>query len=397
MRTIGNIIVSLFSIAFFWSCTKPFEAESFTFKKVLVVDGQLTDEDKFHQVALSFTFPIGEEAQDASLSDAEVWVESGDGTRIDYNEIQPGLYESENSFAGESNQSYQLFFTTAEGRNYASVIQNLIPSPEIDSIYDSYTETIDDEFNSIIPGAQFFLDSHDETGQAEYFRYEWKEDYKIKVPLASIWEYDKDLDSVIFRTDPVHICYESSESSEIIIGNSIGSSGNRVAEQPINFVSSFTDKYRTRYAIQAKQYAINESAFGFYRKLKESNESGGSLFDKQQGTIAGNIRSLDDPSETVLGYFEVAGVSDLRAFFDFADLDERLTFPSFRFQCGINSLKDTTRAGITLLFSANDKLRIVSVESIPGFPENDVFSYAVRTCADCSWYAPTEPPQYWID
>ncbi|MFY0602085.1 MAG: DUF4249 family protein [Cyclobacteriaceae bacterium] len=145
------------------------------------------------------------------------------------------------------------------------------------------------------------------------------------------------------------MCFESNESNEIIIGNSVGSSKNRVAEQPVNFVSSFTDKHRNRYAIQAKQYAINESAFGFYRKLKESSESGGSLFDQQQGTIAGNIRSLDDPSATVLGYFEVAGVSKLRAFFDFADLDERLTFPSFRFKCDLSGLKETSRDTLRLI------------------------------------------------
>ncbi|MFY0602086.1 MAG: DUF4249 domain-containing protein [Cyclobacteriaceae bacterium] len=198
MRTTGNVILALLSVASFWSCTKPYEAESLFFKKVLVVDGQLTDEDKFHHVKLSFTFPIGEEAEDASLSDAEVWVEAGDGTIINYNEIQPGLYQSENSFAGNPNQSYQLFFTTAEGRNYASVIQNLIPSPPIDSIYDRFALMPDEESSSTIQGVQFFLDSHDKTQQAEYFRYEWKEDYKIIVPMPSNWEYDIEHDLIFF-------------------------------------------------------------------------------------------------------------------------------------------------------------------------------------------------------
>lgn len=395
MRSTKNFLLSILTVSSFLSCTKPFETDSFAFTRVLVVDGTITDEIKFHTVNLSYTYPIGEANQEAFLTNAQLWIESGDGERIDYNEIEPGLYQSEFAFAGEPNQTYQVYFTTSEGKNYTSFNQTLIPSPPIDSIYDRYATIINEELNAIIPGVQFFIDSHDESNNAKYFRYEWKEDYKISTPSNSYWVYELDTDTLLLREEPVNTCYESSESTNIIIGNSLGSSTNRVAEQPVNFVSSFTDKYRVRYALQVKQYAISESAFGFYRKLKESNESSGSLFDIQQGTIAGNIRSLDDPTETVLGYFEVSGVSDSRTFFNYSDLEEEVPRPSFRFSCDFNAIQQICRD--SLFYYVGENTRVIDMVIVDDSFESGIYSYTSRNCADCSWYATTEPPEYWVD
>lgn len=395
MRIYHKILVVILW-ATLWSCSKPFEAESFTFNKVIVVDSRLTDETKFHQVKLSFTIPIGEDNASV-LSGATVWVEDEDNGRIDYEEIEPGTYQTATATAGEAGKTYQLFFTTEEGERYASTPSTLIPSPPIDSIYDEFLLRNTEETSEQVEGIQFFIDSHDDTEQAKFFRYEWEEAYRINVPFPSDFIYDFDLDSVLFRQELISICYSSNNSNGVTIGTTVGSEGNRIAQQPVRYIDRSVDFLRIRYAILVRQHAISESAFGFYRKLKESNESGGSLFDTQQGTIAGNIISLDNPSETILGFFEVSGVSELRTFFSRSDLDDRFEIPSYRFQCIASEFIDTPPDSLAYWLGTFTQLRIVGSFSESGDPTdtNVRYNLASRNCADCSWFASTTPPEFW--
>jgi hypothetical protein len=376
-------------------CTKPFDAESFGFDRVLVVDGQITDELKQHQVTLSYTYPIGEEAK-STLNNAEVWVEDGDGGRVDYSETDPGVYQTDVSFSGVVGQTYQLFFTTPEGKKYHSNSIELLKSPPIDSIYDQYARLTTDESTSALDGIQFFIDTHDETNKAKYFRYDWEETYQIRTPYPSYYIYFEPEDSIANREIPVHVCYNSNKSSSIIVGNTLGSVESRLAEMPVRFISNQVDFLRSRYSILVRQYAINESSFSFYRKLKESNESGGSLFDKQQGTITGNIRSIDDPDETILGYFEVAGVSLKRAFFSFSDLDREFPRPDFRYACNYNDLIDTTRDSIAQ-YAAGSAYLITQIYETPTEPIEERYVLAYRLCADCSSYASLVVPEFWTE
>ncbi|MFT7232625.1 MAG: hypothetical protein ACI8TA_001841 [Cyclobacteriaceae bacterium] len=392
MIKLKHIALLVFCTAYVTSCTKPFNAESFVFEKVIVVDGQVTDQNQFHYVNLSYTYPIG--AQDsAPLGNATVWVEKGDGTIIAFEEIMIGNYQSASSFAGVTGDTYQLFFTTPEGRNYSSNSIELIKSPPIDSVYDKYAQLTSDESTSGLSGIQFFIDTHDETKKAKYFRYEWEEDYQIISPYPSLYGYDLELDSIYLRTERIHICYESGKSSNLIIGTTVGSIENRLIEFPVNFVSGLSDKLRNRYAINVKQYAINESAYGFYRKLKESNESGGSLFDKQQGTITGNILSIEDPNETILGFFEVAGASELRTFFNQSEFDEQLKRAGFRFQC-LDSYNIIPPRDSIYYWHEKGFNIIITYTNSEGEPE---FQMGPKTCTECAYYATNVKPEFWID
>ena len=373
------------------SCTQPFEIESFDFERVIVVDGLVTDEDKNHHVLLSYTRPIGETEIDP-LSNATVWVQEVGGVKMAYSEQSAGIYHSDLSFAGAPGKQYQLHFVTSNGEEYASIPVSLTKSPPIDSIYDQYaTVSVEDDANQN-SGIQFFLDTHDDQGQAKYFRYEWQEDYKILSPYPSQYIYNDEDSTYKRRESQVHICYSGSNSKQVLIGSSIGSTVNRLVQFPVVFVSGKLDKLRQRYALLVKQYAISESAYGFYRKLKESNESGGSLFDKQQGTITGNVTSVDDPTVTVLGFFDVAGVSTKRTFFNNNELDPRLGIPPYRYQCGPNSIVRTGTDSISY-YAGTQGYQIINIVPF-GMPP---VSLGTISCTTCDWFATTVKPDFWID
>ena len=373
-------------------CIIPFEIDSEEYDKVIVVEGVVTTEFKRHTVQLSFTTPIISNSQ-AMLQGADVWVENNAGAIYTFREESPGKYQSELEFAAREEFEYQLFFRTSEGRLYQSTKDRPIPSPPIDSIYDRYAELI--PANSTIQevGIQFFLDSYDPTGNAKNFRYEWEETYKIVTPYKSFFDYDYNLGEIVYREIPIDVCYSTNTSTSLIIGTSVGASVNRIVEFPVQFVSGDTDILRNRYSILVRQFSVSNETYNYYQRIK-TTERQGTLFDEQQGSVIGNIVSLDDPNEVVLGNFEVSGVSSLRVFFDFGDLDSKLLYPDFRFRCITDDLISTSVSNALTYVQANT-YNIIDILDAESGPPSAIM--APDLCSDCTEYSSNVKPDFWID
>lgn len=378
----------------FWSgillagCSIPIDPESFDYQRSVVVDGSVTDEFKQHEVSIQYSTPIsGEQAQ--SLT-ATVWIETGKGEIINYHR-QLDTYISDEPFEGKTGESYQLHFILENGEAFESAPSQLIKAPKIDRIYNRYAELAPEGAAQNEGGIQFFLDAHDETETAQYFRYEWIEDYKIITPNIAFDLYVFPT-GIIDKPFPTHICYARDQSKSTIIGNSI-ETGGRIAEFPIRFISSTTDILRNRYCILVRQYAIDVNTYNFYSRFKKLNETTGSLFDKQVGSIPGNIYSLTDPDEVVLGYFEAAGVSEKRVFYDFEELDPAFPRPEYRGNCGPEWEFITSYDMNPAIGSWGRDLDVIGYYL--GSP-----SYPIITnvpCTDCTGYGPTTPPDYWME
>lgn len=387
MKTSKTYVIPL---AFFslMSCTKPYDFDTTSYEKVLVVDGTITDQEGPYEIIISYTYSL--DSSDAEMiSDATVWMIDGDGNQVDFYLAEDGHYSSPDNFVGEVNQSYQLHIEMADGSRYYSSEQTLTEAPAIDSLYGIYAQLPDEDDSENVGGIQFAIDTHDDTGEAKYFRYEWDEAYKIIVPYPSSYDVLEDNTIVLLDTTK-GICYKEDFSSSLIYGSTIGSSGNQLVEFPVRFVSEETQLLKNRYTIQVKQYAISETAYLYYKKLDESNESGGSLFDQQTGSIYGNIYSEADGEENVLGFFEASGMSSKRKFFDPSDFDDRLDVAGFPYSCLQSGVITTTLD--SAYYYTEIGYNVITVSYYP--PSVDV---QTRGCTDCSFYADTTPPDYWTD
>jgi hypothetical protein len=389
MKRVLLLIYIAFLLTATLRCIVPYDIELTGFDQVVVVDGVVTTQFKKHKIILGYTFPI-EYAQSSSLQGAQVWVEDNVGTMYNFIENSPGEYYSELEFAARDDRDYQLFFKTEEGKLYQSDKNRPISSPPIDSIFNRYADIIPSNSSEQENGIQFFLDSHDPAGSAKHFRYEWEETYKIVTPYTSVLQYDIDRDEVIERETPINICYSGNTSTALILGTSVGSSVNRIAEMPIRFVSGETDILRNRYSILVRQFAVNNGTYNYYQRIKDS-ERRGSLFDEQQGSVIGNVSSVDNPAETVLGNFEVSGVSVKRVFFDFADLDEQLLFP-YRYSCTPDKIVGTSRD--SLLFYVQRGYNILTPPVLDADPQ---ITLGLSYCTDCTTFASSIKPDFWID
>ena len=87
---------------------------------------------------------------------------------------------------------------------------------------------------------------------------------------------------------------------------------------------------RNRYSILVKQYVQSLAAHTYYETLKEISDNGSILSQTQPGFFRGNISSVDNPREKVIGFFEVSSYSEKRIFFNFSDLFPKTPAPEYK-------------------------------------------------------------------
>jgi hypothetical protein len=94
-------------------------------------------------------------------------------------------------------------------------------------------------------------------------------------------------------------------------------------EAPIHFIGNGDERLAVRYSILVRQYALDKEGYEFYELMKKNTESLGTIFDAQPSQIKGNISSVADPTEPVIGYITASTVEEKRFFIERAQLDWR--------------------------------------------------------------------------
>ncbi|MEQ8239508.1 MAG: DUF4249 domain-containing protein [Cyclobacteriaceae bacterium] len=387
--------IALLFLSVLLACVEPYDFDPQSYEKVLVIDGAVSNQEGPYTVTLNYTYPL-ETNQSESITTAKVWVEDGDGNTFPYTFTKQNTYSSPDGFRAETGKKYALWVEMPDGSRYRSDSQLLQAAPLIDTIYGKYAELPNENEDQNVGGIQFFIDANNSDSNAKYFRYEWEEAYKIITPYPAQFRVADD-SSIVPLDTAIGICYQEGASNLLIYGTSVGNAGNQILEFPVRFLSESQQQLRTRYSILVRQHAIGEAAYLFYKRLRENNESGGSLFDQQVGSVYGNMYAVDNPDEAVLGFFEVAGVSEKRSFFDYADLADEINRPPFIYDCFLISGVITTpdSAAYYLNITGGNIYSYLETSPDSGMPSE--VGIQSKTCTDCSFYAEITPPDYWIE
>tara|TARA_R110001592_G_scaffold11468_1_gene56595 strand:+ start:7018 stop:8274 length:1257 start_codon:yes stop_codon:yes gene_type:complete len=392
------------------SCIEELERASFTYEKLLVVDANISDQAKAHEVRITYTSPVDGDANDISntVSGATVWVEDDRGSRTDFVEQSAGAYFSPDTFSGEAGRSYVLFITTREGKRYQSSFEKLVQAPEISEIYNRFAMESTDQRGGATPGAQFFIDVKNADQSTQFYRYEWTDAHQVMVPYIKKYEataYYVGL-AMFYRITPfdedVQECYRENRFNELILATSANNINGELSEIPVSFSAATDFDVTSMYSIEVTQRAISAQAYSYYRKIKLFNESNGSLFDKQQGVIVGNIISIDSPDEQVLGYFEVAGASSKRVFLAPSELDAEVleyvtrpceTYSAIEFEGSLTTFYEATD------LSEEQRGTQIPIRELYELYDYDqgtgVKSLAHRFCADCRRRGNLGKPNWW--
>jgi hypothetical protein len=406
-----------------YGCVSPYDFESIANPNALVVEATLTNETKAHLVKLSLAENL-DSTSFRSVEGATIhFIRAGEREQLI--EVGQGIYRTDSSYQGVPGEAHQMEIRLSDGQQFYST-EVLMPLPvPIDSIYGEYIVIPNNNNVRFQNGVQFFLDAHADGNEPYNFRYEFQESYAIDVPLPSKYDFRGSgmRFEVIERERPLDRCYRIREQSRTILETTRNLRENRVAQLPITFVNESLPDLAYAYRLGVRQYSIDNDAYRYFQSLRDINESAGSLSDRQFGELRGNVLAGDQAELAVLGYFEVAGVSESRRTFNYREfLDDDIKTEEW--VCG--SLPEEgclfsgersvqivfIREAIHIFFGDTTILRIPYIDyaglesavkdpecgvdwRITNVPEGSYAYFAHMNCSDCTIYGLLERPEVW--
>ena len=242
-------------------------------------------------------------------------------------------YLTPETFKGEIGNAYTLEILTREGKRYRSEPQTIRPTPEIDSLILAFKEI--PGLDPIVPesGVEIFTSFNDPAEEDNYYFWRVNGIYRIFTRDRSTFDFCCAYDP---RDGGEENCWIVEENIE---GNLLAFSDQRVNGQQVTQSIGFLKDDGIRFAntavpsskqyyVEVEQYAIDIKAFNFNERVVTLGSINGEIFDPPPLSVRGNVFNVDDPDETVIGYFgaysvQKKGVFVKRSLFNFIQNNPR--------------------------------------------------------------------------
>ena len=392
-------------ITCFTSCTEPYALQTKTFEDVIVIEATITNELKKQEIKVSRTIQL-EEKEPKIETGATVYITDDLGNQFNFLETD-GKYISEFEFQAFPERAYQLFINTSNGKQYTSTREKLTTVNNLTSI----EATVKNKFG--VNGVDITANSFDPSGTSKYYRFEYEETYKVIVPKWAADSLQVYGNAESFSVTPFQIeyvftqhqrigesktCFKTEISKDIILENTTLNGDDRIQDYSIRFISQDNYSIANRYSINVRQYIQSLASYTFYKTLKDISASGNVLSPSQPGFINGNITSVDNSNEKVIGFFDVSSVSEKRIFFNYEDLFPGEPLPAYPYDCEI-SIYDRTKLksnsvtpqdGLTSLVINTRSHKIILFER-----EDPIFKMVIPECGDCRTIGSNKVPDFW--
>jgi hypothetical protein len=408
----------------FFSCVESVELEEQRTPDLLVIEASLTDEVKNQQIRLTRSFGFETDSVPPETG-AQVAVETDQGETFAFRHSGNGTYNSDREFAIVPERSYTLVIAASDGTVYRSTPEKLPGVARIDNLY------AERELNENgTDGVFVYLDGTPQTDGANYYRYEYEETYKIIAPEYTAFDFllteynpctpTPDIEynlEIVPRTEEQQVCYNTVPSTRVLQNDVTTLLEPSIQRYPVRFLGATDFMISHRYSILVRQYVQSAEAFSYFQSLSDFSTSESVFNTVQPGFLAGNIEASGAANAPVIGFFEVASVSERRLFFNFEDLFPDLEMPpyintcewhsspidhlSFCIDCvlypdacgpGANpcpqSIVEQVNQGLISYIDINE----IGVGTCPG-----PYIYVDRVCGDCKVLGSNIVPEFWIE
>lgn len=291
-----------------------------------VVEGSVADLPGESEVRVSLSMLRDERYRLSAVDGAEVSSVDGDGNEVSWSQVEStSAYRPPANFAGVPGQSYRLRVVTTDGQMLESTPEVMAsPVPIVDSritfSQESYFSTGRDRF---IPAFTLFIDLDDPVDQRNYYLINYQKWETIDVcascptrqryrgdgcenwqrNFSERWDYLCETDCWSVRDGEGFELFRD----ELSNGNRI----NNVRAGRLDFVSG-----NAGLLFEARLQAITGAAFRYASTLKEVSEGSGGLNAPSPAALVGNIKSVSNPDDIVLGNFSTASITTHRAYID---------------------------------------------------------------------------------
>ncbi|MVM41474.1 DUF4249 family protein [Spirosoma sp. HMF3257] len=352
------LMIWLLFVSVLASCVDPEDLMLRGTVDVIVVDGTITNlaEPQVIRLNRSKADPLTGRPGNLPLSKATVEVIVDSSQVIAAHETQIGSYQLPSDFKGQIGHAYQLRFTLSEGTQYTSTQQVMVTVPSINRVYAQFNPTGLSPEEALIgnlrAGHDIYLDTQDPASERNYYRWDWKlweneewcrtcengqysinnvlnlisgnglqyfetgdslfEDcfyrpYFINQPVFPYWVYDYPC-----RTQ----CWAIFNSYSLNVFADSYINGGAIAAQKVAQIPFYQ---HNACLVEIRQAALTPSAYQFYKQVADQTQRTGGLADTPPTASIGNVRSMTNNREIIVGFFTASAVATVRYWLDRKD------------------------------------------------------------------------------
>jgi hypothetical protein len=268
------------------------------------VEGYLTGNGPT-RYSLSRTIALPGDSTIPVITGAKLQVEGNDNSVYPLSEQGNGAYGIA-SLPLSTSVKYRLRISIPGGETYLSDFVPYKPTPPIDSVNWVYNSN----------GVTIYVNTHDPTNSTRYYQWTYDQIYEYHPAEASEFIYVPSDTSIAPRSSAqdVYTCWKSGIAANILIGNSAKLAQDVIYEYPLLNIPLNSQPLSVEYSILVSQYALSDSGYYFLQMMAQNTQSLGSLFDAQPTQLTGNIHSLSNPDEQVIGYIQAGTLQQSRIF-----------------------------------------------------------------------------------
>jgi hypothetical protein len=270
----------------------------------LVVDGYISANSQT-QYTLTRTIGLPGDSTIPVVTGAQVQVEGSDSSIYPLTEEGNGQYGI-SSLSLSASAQYRLRISIPNGETYLSDYVPYKPTPPIDSV--NWIQSAD--------GVNIYVNTHDPTNSTRYYEWAFDQTYEYHSAVASEYIFVPSDTSIVLRTPAqmIFTCWKDIPPGNLVVGNSAKLAQDVIYEFPLVNIPANNQALSIEYSILVTQYALTESGYVFLSLMAQNTQSLGSIFDAQPSQVTGNIHSLSNPNETVIGYIQAGTVQQQRIF-----------------------------------------------------------------------------------
>ncbi|WP_186292546.1 DUF4249 domain-containing protein [Mucilaginibacter corticis] len=367
-------------------CKKPYNPSLAKYKTgELVVEGFINPGNDTTRFKLNRIVRL-DTAVTAPVNNAQVIVEGADNSTYKLEGDTKGNYTAVLSL--NNSQKYRLHIITTDNKNYVSDYVEVKITPVIDALNYSIKNN----------GLQINLDTHDAANTTRYYRWDYIE----------TWEFHSKYESTYYVINndiqprpldkQIYYCYSSANSANVLLGSSAKLTQDVIAQAPVAFVPSSSEKIEVEYSVIVYQYALTSDAFNFWQNLKKNTEQLGSIFDAQPSEITGNIHCTTDPTENVVGYISASTVQSKRIFVKNEMLPQswKATYP---YDCEADSIFEDITIGGKSVNQVDQQIKgsgvFLPITKINSLSHGQGYLASSPICVDCTLRGTIIKPSFW--
>jgi hypothetical protein len=282
----------------------------------LVVECHITTQADYQYVYLTFDAPFNNTSNIFTnpVRRAKVSITDSNGQQYEFfddptpsnkiNTKEGYNYRSFEKFAAQIGHTYTLNIETLIGQKYQAISDKVSPVTAIEKVHTKFRQL--PVGSKLVGTFDVYIDSPDPATETNF--YKWDSFHVFQQGFCREWYvFGRDGSVTVSNVDRCcGSCFQKELCDECYqLGNDKLINGKKIVGQ---YITSVPYSDITPYYLSIRQFGLSEAAYRYWKTVQEQSKNSGGLFDATPKSIKGNIRSLSQANEEVLGFFMATDV-----------------------------------------------------------------------------------------